>query len=98
MSIDLPALEIAYQTLAIADWAQTHEIVRRPDMHETNPILGRSPPKNEINRYFVLCGVAHAAVSFILPEKYERYWQYVSISVESAYVAHNYNIGIRVRF
>lgn len=84
-------------TLSVIDWGQTHEIARRPDHFEANPILGPDPSPGEINRYFIASIALHTAAVVILPHRIRKWVQIVSIYNEGSVVLHNYNAGIRLR-
>lgn len=93
------ARQVVYSTLHIMDWGQTRYIATHPEKyHETNPILGSHPSLRSVNLYFGATLLCHTAISAILPDKYRRAWQYVTIGVEGAYVVHNFNIGIKFGF
>ena len=81
-----------------ADWLQTKEIARNPKYTETNILLGSYPSQNEVDAYFLGCAIIHTTISYYLPKKYRRYWQYVFIGVEAGCVAHNINAGVKIKF
>jgi len=84
--------------LLIADWAQTRWIVKNPvDSHERNPILGEHPSAGQVNTYFAVAVIGHAAISYVLPRGWRDGWQYVWIGVELETVRANY-VGIRYGF
>ena len=90
--------EVAYQSLAAVDWLQTRSIAKDPAQWcEQNTYLGKHPSVQSVNRYFALTGLAHVAISKMLPEKYRAPFQYVSIGVEVGAVAHNFSIGIECK-
>jgi hypothetical protein len=91
-------LELAYQTIALMDWGQTRDIATNPNYYETNPLLGSDPTIQEVDRYFLASGVIHAAISQMLPKKYTKAWQYMTIAIESGYVLNNYRIGVQINF
>lgn len=92
--------ETTYLILHAIDWVQTLDISGQcPDRFvETNPILGECPSRGEVNRYFLLTGIAHYGVARLLPPKQRRWFQYITIGIEAGVVAHNLNIGLHVRF
>ena len=93
------AREVAYQTLAVIDWAQTRNLARHPDKwYEHNRLLGYHPSVGRVNAYFALTGIAHYAVANVLPSRYRAPFQYVSIGIEIGAVEHNYSIGISAKF
>lgn len=94
--------QTGYFILHVIDWGQTLDISESctsgGTYYETNPILGECPSRGEVNRYFLLTGLAHYGISRVLSPTQRRWFQYVTIGIESAVVAHNFNIGIRVEF
>jgi len=50
------------------------------------------------NAYFLVTGIAHYYTAKALPEDYRKWFQYVTIGVETAVVGHNYNVGVRLEF
>lgn len=69
-----------------------------PEVNELNPHLGSCPSRSEVNRYFLVTGLGHYAVSRMLPSPYRKWWQRVTIAVEGATVAHNISVGVRIRY
>jgi len=92
------AYQTAFLVLTAMDWQQTKEITRNPNYYEKNPILGHNPKQNKIDAYFLSCAFMHTTIAYYLPEKYRRVWQYLFIGIETGYVAHNYNAGVRINF
>ena len=93
------AWQTAYTVLHIADWGQTRYIAKHPErFNERNAILGDHPSTRKVDAYFATTLVAHTAISYVLPVKYRRVWQAVTIAVEGNAVAHNMKIGIKFGF
>lgn len=90
--------EGVYLALHAIDYFQTKEIARNPAFKEYNPILGEHPSSGRINTYFALTAIGHAAISYVLKPKYRRYWQFVTIGIQSYTVCHNYHVGVRFSF
>jgi hypothetical protein len=91
--------EVVWQGLHVIDWGQTLEIARHPgNYYEANPIMGRHPSLGRVNLYMGASAVVHAGISYVLPEDMRKWWQYVSIGVSGACVAHNFNMGLGVKF
>ena len=65
---------------------------------ETNPILGHFPSRRKVNNYFLASSLSHAMITWLLPAEIRPYWQSVGIVVEAGFVAHNYSLGIQVKF
>lgn len=91
--------EAVYLRAHIIDWAQTSNIAAHPDMwHETNSILGKHPTPIKVDRYFLVMGIAHVAVSNLLPIGLRAPFQNISIVLENGFVSHNLSIGISAGF
>lgn len=63
---------------------------------EENNMLGAHPTLGAVNRYFLATSVLHMGISYMLPEEYRAPFQYVTIGIETGYVAHNYSIGLKL--
>lgn len=99
----LPKSEWAYQAVAAVDMMQTLDIKNHSDIHEYNPILGSHPSDKAIVTYFVGTNLAHAGITKFLQahgwsDRQIAIWEYTSIGIESIVVAHNFKIGLQVRF
>jgi len=91
--------EAAYLTLHAADWLQTRQIARGVgDRYETNVILGDHPSIEKVDTYFALTALAHVGIAYMMPSDLRSYFQYFTIIVESDYVTHNLNAGIKIKF
>jgi hypothetical protein len=89
--------EAAYLALHIIDYGQTRTIALNPDrLHEQNSILGLHPTVGQVNRYFLLTGIAHVVVMDLLPSEWRRDIQNITIGIEAGAVGHNFSIGISV--
>lgn len=81
------------------DWAQTRYIAKHPDNHsEINVILGDHPSSGRVDGYFASSALIHFGISYILPDRYRRTWQNVSIAFETGMVIRNYKLGIGFSF
>jgi hypothetical protein len=99
LSVTDKTLEITWQIIHFIDWGQTLEIARQPDRYfERNKILGSHPSVGEVNTYMAITAVTHAVVSYLLPKKYRKYWQHLTIYESLSCVVNNFNLGLRVRF
>ena len=93
------ARQAAYLTLHAADWGQTRNIAKRPDeFYEVNPILGEHPSIRRVDSYMAFSALAHTAISYALPPKWRRRWQYASITVKAGIVGWNYSAGLKIDF
>ena len=85
--------------LTVADWSQTRYIARHPGQYyEINPIIGKHPSVDKVDRHFVASLILKNGVFFALPEKYRFYWAGANIAIGTAVVLHNNSIGVQMRF
>jgi hypothetical protein len=91
-------LEGAYMALHVADWGQTRDGAIRPEYYEKNPIMGRNPSINEVDKYMLSTAILHAGITKSLPRKYRDKFQLVTIGVEIGVVKRNASLGVKVRF
>ena len=88
-----------YAVTHVIDWGQTLYISEHPTEHyEFNPLLPDHPTRGEVNRYFVATGLIHYGIVRALPREYRPWFQWFTISFNSALIAHNAQVGIRVEF
>lgn len=87
--------ETAYMATHLIDWGQTLEIARNPKYYETNPILGKTPTRGEVNRYFLITGIGHYLISRYLDD-YRLAWQKTTFFIELGVVTRNASIGIKM--
>ena len=93
------AREAVWISLHTIDWGQTLEIARHPkEFYELNPVLGKHPSVGNVNLYMGAAAIIHPAVSYILPKKWRKVWQYISIGVSSTCVINNFHVGLGVKF
>ena len=91
--------ELTFAALVVVDWGQTLNIADHPTKHkEYNPILGRHPSRGDVNLYMPLAIIVHGTVSYLLPQKYRKWWQYITIGTEAVTISHNFSLGIGVTF
>jgi hypothetical protein len=90
-------LEGTYLTFHCADWMQTRH-ADWTEFHETNPILGRAPSKTKTDLYFLGTGILHPIITHLLPQEYRKWWQIITIGVESTTVFNNFHVGMRIGF
>ena len=89
--------EYAYYVTHLIDWGQTLEIARNPGYKELNPILGEYPTEAEVNRYFLLSGIAHHLLARWLDE-YRLPYQQATFLINFGAIANNASIGIKIKF
>lgn len=89
------ARECRVYSMMYSDYTQTMDITRsQGEYKESNRILGSNPTGNEVKRYFILMGLIHTGIAYILPEDYSKVWQsYFMINHVKA-VLHNERIGL----
>lgn len=69
-----------------------------PVYNELNPFLPNHPSTGDVDKYFALAIVGTAGLSYVLPQKYRRYFLGGVIVLESIVVLHNHSIGLKVSF
>ena len=91
--------ELTWTALLVVDYGQTMNIARNPDkFREYNPILGEHPSQSSVGLYMLSAAIIHPVISYYLPPKYRKWWQYISIGVELGTVGNNFGAGIGVTF
>lgn len=93
-------MEVTTNALLLADYAQTRQIAKQPDMYyeKYNQFLSNNPSVRDVDKYFAGVFAVNTLLHKYLPEKYLSYYQTGLISVEIGCVANNYNIGLKVKF
>lgn len=107
------AMLSASTALLVIDWGQTRSMTKDLQCselvgnknetytcryRERNPILGEFPSRNEVDRYFTMAIVGHAAIAYALRYDYRRYFLSAVIVLETVTVLRNHRLGIRVEF
>jgi hypothetical protein len=97
-----PKLEYVFDAALMADMMTTADI-KNTNLVETNPILGAHPSDAKIAAYGLGAAALHAAITYEMvsndvPRGIITAWELVSIGVETGYVAHNYKLGLRIKF
>ena len=92
------AMETTFQVLNLMDYRQTIQIPHNPNYGETNWMMGSDPSKATVNYYMGGYALAHLIVSDLLPSRYRKVWQIMTISMASSAVCNNYNLGLKIRF
>lgn len=98
-----PALEFVFDAALTADMLTTAQIHNHPPLIETNPILGQHPSTGKIALYGLGVATLHAAITYEMisqdvPKPIITAWELLSIGVEVGYTAHNYSLGVRMKF
>lgn len=83
----------------VIDWSQSRYIARNPALfEENNPLLGLHPSVGNVNAYFATSIVAGAALAYVLPKDYRKYFLGGVAVLEISAVSRNKHIGIRLQF
>lgn len=98
-----PKLEFVFDAALAADMITTAQIKNHPPLYETNPILGRHPSDAKIAGYGLAVAGLHAAITYEMvsqgvPRVIINTWELLGIGIETGYVAHNYKLGLRIKF
>lgn len=98
----MPKLEYVYDVAMTVDMLQTLNI-RHGNFRETNAMLGERPGAGRVAAYGLGCIALHALVTYELvsqgvPRPIVTAWEIVSIGYEGQAIAHNYSIGLKMRF
>ena len=90
---------VTSSTLLLVDMLQTLDIAENPDKyHETNPILGKHPSKEEVYTYFASALVLNYLACKYLPDPWWKVQQVIQIGVSVAAVSNNISLGIGFSF
>lgn len=89
----------AYLVLHAADWSQTRYIAKTPGKHqEFNPLLGRHPEVDQVDRFFLITGVGYVFLVQALPARWRNGFQNFAIGYRFSAVERNYQAGIKFDF
>jgi len=95
-------LASVYVAAQVADWSQTRQICRYPNLHESNPFLGDHPSAGAINRHFLKTTILGLSIAYLLkktcPAWVSRAWLAANIGIEIDCIATNYRNGIKIQF
>jgi len=90
------------QTLTIADKQQTFVYsdctIKWSPYQESNPLLHHHPSRGEVNRYFALTLLTHAALVVITPPRWRHLVQGMTLGIELYCVGRNARAGIKITF
>ena len=92
------AYQLAYTAVTCVDWRQTQTFIKDPTKWERNPILGKYPSRTKVDIMIGSSIVVHGLISWALPPKPRRVWQFIWISIEADAVEHNYQGGVTISF
>lgn len=65
---------------------------------EANPLIGKNPTRARVNRYFAASALTHLGLSYFLPPKWRRGFQYATITLQAVVVGRNAAMGIKMKF
>jgi hypothetical protein len=95
---DTDKMLLASSTVMImADWAQTRYIVRHPEYHERNRIMGPHPTMGIVNSYFIGALAANYLIAEYFPGTRTELLIAVTV-VEGITVRQNRMLGLRFAF
>jgi hypothetical protein len=78
---------IGLQTI---DWYLTSRNIQNGHI-ELNPLLGRTPTQENLNKYFATLILGNYLINrFLLPKEWRKAWQYMNIGAESWCVYRSY--------
>ena len=89
------AREAIFDVALYADYRQSQGIAKRPDLFETNVILGEHPSHNKVTTYFISAAIIHAVIVEVLPSKWRGPFQYLSIAVEAGSIGINFHHALK---
>lgn len=86
------------------DWNQTRKLTSPANgpngmnYFERNPLMDKYPAAGDVNRYFMVGMALTTGLAYVLPTDYRRLFLGGTIVIESAFIANNHRIGLRVGF
>lgn len=91
-------LESVYMAALVMDLRQTDYIAGHPgEYEEVNPALKSHPSESDVRKHFAAGALAHWLISDLLTgTKYKKPWQVTTLAIQIGFVAHNYQIGLKV--
>lgn len=89
------ARQAAVVGLIVIDYGQTKTIFNNPgEYRELNPLIN----EDNVEAFFIGSAVVISGISWMLPPKYRRWWQYFNIVTRGVCVGSNFAIGARIEF
>ena len=89
---------VAANTALIADWGQTRNIAMDNSYTESNPLLGERPTLSKVNKHFLIALIGINLIGENISPKYRNTFYWGVAGVETAYVMHNFNAGLTIKF
>lgn len=95
------AIAAVYVASELADWSQTSQIHKYPNLWESNPALGEHPTQAQINNHFFRCIVTDVAIAYLLrrvaPKWVSRSFLIALTIRETSCIQNNYRNGIKIK-
>jgi hypothetical protein len=91
-------IQIAHNSLIVADWAQTRFIATNNHYKEDNKHLGKNPTIEQVNRFFIREMIIQNSIPLIAPKPWRKYWHIVGSVYRYDFVQKNHSIGIDFKF
>ena len=87
-------------TALVADWGTTRDATSRwkEGYYETNPLLGRTPTRQEVDTHFILWIPIVLIVADQLPHEQRKFFLATTSIIEIYGAANNMQLGFRIRF
>ena len=88
---------VLMNVLLIADHSQTLHIAKHPDefFERYNKTIPEYPSTGDVNRYFLVVGLALNSLVYVLPDVWSDRLMYVTEAVEVLAIGNNIGVGIR---
>lgn len=86
--------EYTYVILAV-DYLQTRDIITNGNYYEVNPVIGKYPSMTRLNVISIGYLFLHR---YMQDTQYQRGWNITMAISHTAAVAHNYKIGVKIKF
>ena len=83
-----------------ADWGTTLNLTERYDegYWETNKILGRTPGRGDVNKYFIARTMLNYNMARYMQEPWDKWSLYVTTIAHGKAASDNIGIGLKVDF
>lgn len=83
-----------------ADWGTTLNLTERYDegYWETNKILGRTPSRGDVNKYFIARTMLNYNMARYMPQPWDKWSLYVTTIAHGKAANDNIGIGLKVDF
>jgi len=95
---DINWYRVSANTLIVADWIQTRQVVNNPNYYEANPLIGKDPTLRRVNNHFILVLLATNIIGEKFMGNQKNMWYGINASVKLVGVLHNYQLGITFKY